>query len=130
MDILVDASAILAVLLNEPERDRIIKATKDASLLAPGSLPFEIGNAISALFRRKDLTLVDGLAVYHAFLAIPIRLAPVDIPKAISRAFETGLYAYDAYFIAAAEAWQVPLLTLDRRLAAAAKDRGVMLMEV
>jgi predicted nucleic acid-binding protein len=130
MEVLVDASAILAVLLNEPERDRIIQATKDASLLAPGSLPFEIGNAISALFRKKDLALIDGLAVYHAFMAIPIRLVEVDILKAVARAFDAGLYAYDAYFIAVAEARQLPLLTLDRRLAAAARERGVVLVEV
>lgn len=42
MQIVVDASAILAVLLNEPNRACLIEMTRDATLLTPGSTPWEI----------------------------------------------------------------------------------------
>jgi len=49
MDILIDASAIIPILINEPEKASIIKATKACTLLAPSVLPYEIGNALTRL---------------------------------------------------------------------------------
>src|SRR5690606_17464999 len=49
MEIVADTSAFLAVVLNEPERQRIVKLTAEASLLAPEFLPYEIGNALTAM---------------------------------------------------------------------------------
>lgn len=66
MDIVIDTSALLAVLLGEPERDRVVQITAGHTLIGPGSIPWEIGNAFSALFKRKRLTLDEakkGLAI-------------------------------------------------------------------
>lgn len=41
-----------------------------------------------------------------------------------------GIYAYDAYLIACAEKFRLPLLTLDRGLMTVARDTGVKLIEV
>jgi predicted nucleic acid-binding protein len=130
MDIVIDASAILAVLLNEPERARIIEATRGTDLMAPESLPFEIGNALSALLRRKLLGTIDGLAVWHGFSAMPIRFVEVDIPTSLMVAGEEGIYAYDAYILTCAAGYRSPLLTLDKRLTAVARSRGTALLEV
>ena len=67
MDIVVDASAIIAVIVNEPSKTDIIKATQGASLIAPASIHWEIANAFSAMFKRSRLTLaeaVNALAIY------------------------------------------------------------------
>jgi predicted nucleic acid-binding protein len=130
MDIVIDASAILAVLLNEPERQRIVDATLGFDLLAPESIPFEIGNAISALIKRKAVTLEEGTTVYRSFAAISIRFLRTDILESIVIAGEEGLYAYDAYLLSCAAGFRIPLLTLDRRLSSAARKRGISLMEV
>lgn len=130
MDIVLDASAILAVLLNEPERDSIITSSKGTRLLAPESLPCEIGNAVSALIKRKTLTIAQGVSVYHGFSGIPIRFVPIDFPEAIRIAGEDNLYAYDAYVLQVAQSFQAPLMTLDRRLAAAATRRALDLREI
>jgi predicted nucleic acid-binding protein len=45
MRAVVDTSALLAVVLNEPERANIIAATRGYDLHAPSLLPYEIGNA-------------------------------------------------------------------------------------
>lgn len=53
MNIVIDTSAILAVILNEPERGRIIEMVSESSLIGPGSIPWEIGNAFSAMLKKK-----------------------------------------------------------------------------
>ena len=56
MDIVIDTSALLAVILGEPERNRIVELTYGKTLIAPGSVPWEIGNAFSAMFKQSRLT--------------------------------------------------------------------------
>jgi predicted nucleic acid-binding protein len=130
MDLVIDASAILAVLLNEPERDSLIEATRGVNLIAPESIPFEVGSALSSLLKRKALGLVDTLAVYHAFVAIPVRFVHVDIPASIQIAAESGIYAYDAYVLSCAASFDASLLSLDKGLKSAARERGMSLLEV
>ena len=64
------------------------------------------------------------------FNAIPLRFVRVDLNNAVSIAYETKTYAYDAYFLDCALRHAAPLLTLDRALERAAMKLGVRLMEV
>ncbi len=52
MDIVIDTSALIAVIVGKPEREDIIELTKKNSLIGPGSIPWEIGNAFSAMFKQ------------------------------------------------------------------------------
>ncbi|GAG47454.1 unnamed protein product, partial [marine sediment metagenome] len=61
MDIVIDTSAIVAVIFNEPERKAIIKKTNGQTLIGPGSISWEIGNAFSAIFMQGRLTLEEAL---------------------------------------------------------------------
>ena len=130
MQIVIDPSAIIAVLLHEPERDSVITATRQAVLIAPASLPWEIGNALIAGLRRKRLRLNDVQAAWRSYDGIPMRLVDVDMGRALDAAAEHGLYAYDAYVLEAALTRRVPLLTLDKALARAAGHAGVTVLEV
>jgi len=130
MDIVIDTSALLAVIVAEPERDRIIESTSGHTLIGPGSIPWEIGNAFSAMLKQRRLGLTEaqqGLAIFHT---IPLRLVRIDLNNAISIANQIKLYAYDAYFLDCAVRHSAPLLTLDRGLERAALKLGVKLMEV
>ena len=60
MNIVVDTSVIVAVLLNEPVKASLIEVTVNATLSAPMSLHWEIGNAFSAMFKKKRLSLEDA----------------------------------------------------------------------
>jgi uncharacterized protein with PIN domain len=42
MDIVIDTSALVAVILAEPERETIIEATMGNTLIGPGSIPWEV----------------------------------------------------------------------------------------
>jgi predicted nucleic acid-binding protein len=130
MDIVIDTSALLAVIVAEPERDRIIGLTSGHTLIGPGSIPWEIGNAFSAMIKQRRLGLTEaqqGLEIFHT---IPLRLVSVDLNNAISIANQIKLYAYDAYFLDCAVRHSAPLLTLDHGLERAALKLGVKLMEV
>ena len=130
MELVIDASAILAVLFCEPQREALIAVTSAAALLTHGSTPWEIGNALVAGWRRKRLTPAQMAAAWSSFQAVPLRLVEVDVPRALRLAVEHGLYAYDSYVLEAALVRRAPLLTLDERLARAAKQAGVATLEV
>ncbi len=130
MDVVVDTSIVLAVLTSEPERARIIDLTKDADLIAPASVHWEIGNALSAMLKRKRLTLEQATEVIHAYAKIPIRFLEVSLLDALRIAGANNLYAYDAYVVSCAQSQHCSLISLDRSLIQAARDTGVPVIEV
>lgn len=123
-------SAIIAVIANEPIKPALIEATAGATLLTPASVPWEIGNAFSAMLKRGRITLDQARAALTVYDAIPLRFLQVELEAAIKLSSELGIYAYDAYLIAAAQSQRCPLLTLDDGLGHAARRVGVPLMEV
>lgn len=130
LELVIDASAVLAVLLEEPERPALIAATTGRRLLAPPSLPWEIGNALVAMVRRSRLGPELAATAWEAWQEVPVRLVDVDVKAAMDLAFTHGLYAYDAYLLALAQARRAPLLTLDKSLVRAAKAAGIPCEEI
>ncbi len=128
-ELIVDTSALLAVLLDEPERPALIARTQGAVLLAPGSVPWEVGNALIAGFRRKRLNARQVREAWASFERIPLRLLPIAVGRALELAEQLGLYAYDAYILEAVRTHRVPLLTTDNRLRAAAAQLGLEVWE-
>ena len=113
MDILLDASAIMAVILNEPNKDVVIKLTKGSTLLTPEMISYEIGNALISLYKRHKLQEKDVVDAYHDFMKIPIRTLDVDIEKALKISCKYNIYAYDAYYLETAKRMKLPLITFD-----------------
>jgi predicted nucleic acid-binding protein len=130
VDIVIDTSALLAVIVAEPERDAIVQATADHTLIAPGSVPWEIGNAFSAMLKQRRLGLAEAQQGLKIFRSIPLRTVDVDLNKALSIAHQTGMYAYDAYLLECALRHTASLLTLDGALLRAARKIGVKTLEV
>ena len=130
MNIVVDTSVIVAVLLNEPVKASLIEVTVNATLCAPTSLHWEIGNAFSAMFKQKRLSLDDAQKALRIYKQIPLNLVDVDLGKSVRISSDQGVYAYDAYFIACAHKLQAPLLSLDKGLKLAATQAGIKLLEV
>lgn len=123
----IDTSAIIAVLLSEPERPTLIRATRGADLVAPNSVHWEVGNALTAALKRQRVTLSQAQRALTSYAAIPIRFLDVDLALSIEVAAEHHLYAYDAYLIVCALQQRAPLLTLDIVLGRAASAAGVTL---
>jgi predicted nucleic acid-binding protein len=125
MTLVVDASVLIAVMVNEPTKKRLIEVTREAELIAPLSVHWEIGNAFSAMLKRKRITLKQALQAIDSYLQIPIRFVEVDLGDALLLADELGLYAYDAYLLVCAMKYRLSLLTLDDKLMQAAREKKV-----
>jgi len=123
MEIVIDTSALLAVVAMEPERAELIRLSKGATLVAPSSVHWEVGNALSAMFKRKAIDMDDALRVLDGYAAIPIRLIDLSLQQAVRLSQELNVYAYDAYVIACAINQRAPILSLDNVL----KERARML---
>jgi len=130
MDIVIDASAILAVIVGEPERDRIVEMTAGHNMVGPGSIPWEVGNAFSSMLKQHRVGIEEVRQGLTIFQSIAIRYLAVDMQNALSIAHAANLYAYDAYFLDCAERHAAPLLSLDRPLKRAADKIGVHVLEV
>jgi predicted nucleic acid-binding protein len=130
MEIVVDASVLIAVVVNEAEKDALIALTSSAELVAPLSVHWEIGNAFSAMLRRKRINVEQALQAIEIYLGIPIRFVEVELVDSLQLADELNLYAYDAYLVRCAEKYRLPLLTLDTKLAEMAKIKKIQVLEV
>ena len=130
MNLVVDASVLLAVLTSEPERARIVELTQDVDLSAPASVHWEIGNALSAMLKRGRMNTVQATRVLKNYEMIPIRFVEVSLLESIQISAERKIYAYDAYLIACARDQRCRLISLDKALLQAAKDSGVKTVEV
>jgi predicted nucleic acid-binding protein len=129
MNIVADTNIFLAIALDEPEKGYLISLTTGAQPIAPEILPYEIGNALSAMVKRKQLTTAEAQTALDITNHIPVRLIRVDIAQALQLALQYNLYAYDAYFLHCAKTLSCPLLTLDRRMRDVAVAIGLELLE-
>jgi predicted nucleic acid-binding protein len=129
MNIIADTNIFLAVALDEPEKEHIIEVTAGCDVIAPEILPYEIGNALTALIKRGKISKDEALALYEVTQQIPVKLISVDIPKALAIATRFNLYAYDAYFIQCALAMSCALVTLDGKLKEVAKSLSIKVLE-
>ena len=130
MNITIDTSALIAVVGNEASRDKIIEITKGYSLCVPISVHWEIGNAFSAMLKRKKSTLEKAKLALAAYREIPIKYIDVSLERTLEISNALNMYAYDAYLVQCAQQTSTPLLTLDNGLITAAKEMGIHVLEL
>lgn len=130
MDIVIDTSAVIAVIANEPEKPAIVEHTLGANLIAPASVHWEVGNAFSAMFKRRRISLSQAKEAIKSYERIVFRFIDIDLGQSLDLASRLNMYGYDAYVLACALNLRSPLLTLDKKLAAAAPVIGVKVLEV
>lgn len=130
MDIVIDTSALVATIVGEPEKDQIIRLTYGHTLVGPGSIPWEMGNAFSAMFKQGRLNLEEAQEGLAIFQGMPIRYINPDFTNVLKLSHKNNIYAYDAYFLDCALRHKAPLLTLDRQLSKTARASEVTVLEV
>ena len=114
----VDASAVAAVLFDEPESEPIV-ASISGLLLAPSLLPYEIASVCSSKLAMRSANAKAILARYALLLDLDIELTEPDWERLPMLARAWSLSAYDAAYLQLALVYDAPLVTLDARLAAA-----------
>ncbi len=128
--VVIDTSAVIAVVANEASKPALIRLTEGVELISSSSLPAEMGNAFSAMFKRRRISLVEAKVAIETYKRIPIRLTALDLGQALDLSHQLNIYAYDAYFIACGLQYRSPLLTVDGGLRDAARLAGIEVLEV
>jgi len=130
MKIVIDTSALIAVIADEPEKTRLIELTLGATIVVPPSVKWEVGNAFSAMLKRSRLTVeqvVEAIDVYHS---IPMEIVEINLKDTIRLAGRYNIYAYDAYILQCAIEYELPLISLDKDLVEIAKREDIQVIEV
>lgn len=114
----VDASAIAAVLFDEPEAAPVM-ATVGKTLLAPSLLGYELASVCATKLQLHPTEARLTLSRYRLFAGLDITYSEPDWHSLPLLAQKWKLSAYDAAYLQLALARKAPLVTLDSRLAAA-----------
>lgn len=112
----VDASAMVDFLIDDPPAPGLVPAIADADLHAPALLDFEVvaamrGNVLGAKISagRAEQALVD-----FAALSIVRHHMTFHLPQIL--ALRDNFAAYDAAYVVLAQGLQAPLVTTDAKL--------------
>lgn len=114
----VDASAVAAVLFDEPEAAPVI-AGVTGSLLAPGLLRYELASVCASKLRNEPKLARLTLQRYRLLAGLDIQFVDSDWDALPLLARQWDLSAYDAAYLQLALKRKAPLVTLDARLAGA-----------
>ena len=129
MYVTIDTSALIAVISNEESKQDIVDLTEGYSLYAPMSVHWEIGNAFSAMFKRKSSSIERAKQALESYREIPIKFIDVSLANTLEISHALNIYAYDAYLIQCAQQTSSSLLTLNSGLKSAAKKMGIHILE-
>jgi predicted nucleic acid-binding protein len=116
----VDASAVAAIVFQEPGADEVDGQLADSVLAAPALLQFELTNICRTKLRQfpdQREALIDQ---FSAGMAIPIEAHEIDHLGTLALANRFNLTAYDASYLWLARELDAELVTLDKHLARAA----------
>jgi predicted nucleic acid-binding protein len=130
VEIVIDTSAILAVIAEQPEKAELVRLTRGAALVAPPSVHWEVGNALSAMFKRRAIGMDEALTLLESYAEVPIRFIDLALKQAVELSARLNVYAYDAYVIACAVNQRAPILSLDSELRARARELKLDVLEV
>ncbi len=120
MSAVVDASVVVAALTDAGAEGSWAEAVfAERDLVAPHLVLVEATNILRRLERDRTLTASEATAAYGDLLALDILLVPFEPFAERVWALRRTVTSYDAWYVAVAEAFGVPLATLDRRLSRA-----------
>lgn len=114
----VDASAVAAVLFDEPEGAPVIASVSDA-LIAPGLLRYELASVCATKLQREPGRAQLILSRYRLLAELDVEYIEPDWDQLPLLARKWAISAYDAAYLQLALTRKAPLVTLDARLARA-----------
>jgi predicted nucleic acid-binding protein len=124
--IVVDASALIETLLRTPAADAVDARIFEVgqTLHAPHLIDVEVVQVLRRYAASRQVEAARCAEALADLADFPLQRYPHDFLLARIWAWRGNLSAYDAVYVALAEALDAPLLTRDRRLAAAARHRA------
>jgi predicted nucleic acid-binding protein len=124
--IVIDASALLEMLLRTDRADRLIERAFEESeqMHAPQLLDIEITQVLRRLVRQKEITGARAQQVLDDLANLPIERHEHQALVPRIWQLRDSLSAYDGAYVALAEALAAPLLTCDAKLSGAHGHRA------
>lgn len=126
MTLIVDASAIGALLFNEPAAEWVHDEIYGETLSAPGLFHFELGNLCWKKLRRfpdQAAVLRSNWMSWNA--ACPVTLVSTDLGETMDLARTHDLTFYDASYLWLAQQKSAGLISLDAKLVRVARGIGL-----
>ena len=116
----VDASVLVAALVDSgPEGAWSEQTLVEGSLIAPELVLVESSNVLRRLERSREISEIEAALANASLLHLELELFPFAPFADRVWALRENLTCYDAWYVAIAEAFECPLVTLDRKLSRA-----------
>lgn len=125
---MVDASVAVQWFAREPGSEASATLVEGKQpLVAPDIMPLEVANALWKKVRHGDVPAGDLQPAVTRILASDITLVPTLalLERAVRLAVEISHPVYDCVYLVLAEERGAPLASIDERLRAAARARGL-----
>jgi len=130
--LVVDASIAASWYFPDEENersDKILDSLEDDTVLVPVLFWFEVRNLLIMGERRRRSTTRTAAEFLNWLATLPIQHASLpDSSRGLELARRHQLTFYDAAYLELAQRERLPLATLDKQLAAAARAEGVSLI--
>ena len=131
----LDCSVAISWLLADeegiPSYSTLEKVEKRGAIV-PSIWPLEIGNALIFAQSRKRMTTEERHAAIYALGELPIKIDELTSVHAWHETMELAetcsLTLYDASYLELALRMSLPIMTLDKKLIQAAKQKGVVVI--
>jgi predicted nucleic acid-binding protein len=125
--IVIDASALVELLIRSKLGGRVERALGEADVLAPDIVNAEVMQSLRGLERGGKLTRTRASTAISRLTTSPVSRIPTTALVPAAWSLRANLSAYDACYVALARLLDCALLTTDRPLARA-PDLGVPLI--
>lgn len=131
MPFVVDASVVAAWFLPDETNESAnlaLSRLENEDAFAPDILTHEMRNILLMAERRNRIDIEDVLTILSRLENMPVTMVTESDSISIVRlARKHNLTAYDAAYLSLALTMNIPLVTADKKLAAAAKAENVLL---
>jgi predicted nucleic acid-binding protein len=117
MILVVDASAVAAMVFEEAEAAAIRAHIRGETVVAPQLIDYEIANVCCKRMQRYPDRRLHTLTMLSSLERVAMTRLPVEATAVARLAANTGLSANDAAYLWLAMSRDAELITLDKRLA-------------
>jgi predicted nucleic acid-binding protein len=124
VSLVVDSSVLVAALVDTGAGgDWAEQRLVSGPLIAPEMVRVEVASVLRRLELAKVISRPEGDAAFEDLMLLELELLPFEPFAARVWELRHSITSYDAWYVAVAEAYDLPLATLDGKLCKAAGPR-------